>query len=327
MIQQPYHSHAGNIMGGPWKLRHVPVSGIDPERVVAAALGALTLVDRQMSTYRHDSDLMRLNAAPVGDWVTVSPDVVSVIAEAQRIAEMTANALDICVGSAVNAWGFGPCPVPRTAPATGPSKPQGFALHPTRPAVLKSDDVTLDLCALAKGFAVDKAAAAVAALGVESFMIEAAGEIYAQGRRADGSHWAVGLELPIPDKHLLGGAVPLDRMAVATSGNYRNLRHVGGKRVGHTIDPATGAPLEGDLLSVTILHPCCMTADALATALFVMGASAAPTFAQLHNLAARFVTKAEDGMLEISSEAFMDHMRIAVNDPELKSPASCQMPL
>lgn len=298
-------------MGGPWQLRFVPVADVPVQTVVQAAYDALRLVDDQMSTYRPDSDLMRLNAAPTDSWVTVPPDLMSVVAEGLRIGELSGQRFNIGIGDTVNDWGFGPLPTPVQLPTAKAYGRVPILLHPTRPAISKTSAVTLDLCGLAKGFAVDQAARAVSALGVGNFMIEAAGEIYAQGRRGDGSAWQIGFELPVPGKRILDGGAIVDRMAIATSGNYRNIRHIENMDWGHTIDPTKGTPVAGPLLSVTVAHHRCMTADALATALLVMGAEAAPAFANLHGLKSRMMIKVENGILEVCSDAFIGWQRSA----------------
>lgn len=266
-------------MGGPCQVLHVPVPGVSGEVVARAAFEALRLVDDQMSNYRPDSDLMRLNAAPIGEFVSVTSEIIEVMGCADRLAQLSDGALNIALGKAVNRWGFGPDPVPEQQPGehisaedAARAAPGSYALRTDPPAVFKHADICFDLCALAKGYAVDLAARAVEALGVKDFLIEAAGEIYAKGKRTPEEPWLIGLELPVPgEKRLIFDEIALNGMAVATSGGYRNRREIAGKAVSHTIDPETGAPLENAVMSVTVLHEHCMGADALATILYVLG--------------------------------------------------------
>ncbi len=109
------------------------------------------------------------------------------------------------------------------------------------------------------------------AFRIPSWLVGIDGEMRAKGAKPDGSMWAVAHERP--DRHVREamGVIELQDMAVATSGNYRHLREVGGRTVSHTMDPRTDAPLENNVASVTVLAPTCMKADAWATALMVMG--------------------------------------------------------
>lgn len=312
-LKSDIHTASGTVMGGPWQVRHVPVSGVSGDVVAKAALDALRLVDDQMSNYKLDSDLMRLNAAPIGEFVSVTAEMIEVMVCADRLARLSDGALNIALGKAVNRWGFGPDPAPMERPETHISVEDAaraalgsFMLRTDPPAVFKHADIGFDLCSLAKGYAVDLAARAVEALGVSDFLIEAAGEVYAKGKPAREKPWKVGLELPVPsEERLIFDEIALDGMAVATSGGYRNRRQISGKAVSHTIDPATGAPLESALLSVSVLHARCMEADALATVLYVLGPEEGPKFAADNDVSALFLIREAEGLKEIRSEAFI----------------------
>ncbi len=307
------YTTSGTVMGGPWKIRHAPVSGVPRDAVASAALDALRLVDAQMSNYRAESDLMRLNAAPVGEFVPVTAGMIEVMTCADRLARLSNGALNIALGKAVNRWGFGPDPAPTQRPQERISVEDAaraalgsFVLRADPPAVFKHADICFDLCALAKGYAVDLAARAVEALGANDFLIEAAGEIFARGSQTSQNPWKIGLELPVPgDERLVFDEIALDGLAVATSGGYRNRHLVAGARVSHTIDPATGKPLESALLSVTVLHEQCMVADGLATVLYVLGPETGPKFASDNDVSALFLIREAQGFKEIRSEGFV----------------------
>lgn len=292
---------------------HVPVAGVSCEDVAAGALNALRQVDTQMSNYRADSDLMRVNDGPTGAFITIPTDMHTVMTCADRYARASGGALNIALGRLVNRWGFGPDATPVCRPEATETHAEAaraalesFALRSDPPAVLKHSEIALDLCALAKGFAVDKAAHAVQAMGVSNFMIEASGEIIAYGHRANGEKWTVGLELPVPgNDRIVFDEVGLNNLAVATTGGHRNRRDIDGHAVSHTINPITGAPLEGDLLSVTVLHATCMDADALATILYVLGSEDGPKFAYDNDVAALFLIREPEGLREIRSDAFI----------------------
>lgn len=311
-INTSTYTASGAIMGGPWQLRYGPVDGVDPENVARVALEALKQVDLEMSNYRTDSDLARINNAPTGEWVPIPRDMARVMICADEYARQSNGAINIALGHLVNSWGFGPDETPKTAPDVTSLQMQAiqaalgsYALRSDPPSVYKSEMIAFDLCSLAKGFAVDQAARAVAALGITDFLIEAAGEIRVKGARPDGNSWAIGLELPVPgNDRVVYEEITLRDQSVASSGGYRNLRHIDGEDVSHTINPITGAPLVSDLLSVTVLHDECMHADALATVLYVLGPNDGPNFAATNNVAALFLIREPNGFREIRSEAF-----------------------
>ena len=291
-------------MGGPWQVRHVGPAN-SAARVAKVALAALAKVDLQMSTYRDDSDLMRLNRAPVGEWVCVPEELIAVLQCARAVAVQSEGALDVTLGHTVNAWGFGPDPTPANVP-TRQDASQSYDLNAESLLVRKNTSFAFDLSALAKGYAVDQAALALEALGVGNFLVEAAGEIVTRGCCEGGSAWKIGLELPVQGVSAPYDSVCVQDCALATSGTYRNLRLIDGREFSHTFDRKTGAPVQSPLLSVTVLHQSCMMADAWATALMVLGPVDGPHCAHKAALAAQFLIRTEGGLTEIRTEAFFE---------------------
>jgi thiamine biosynthesis lipoprotein len=162
-----------------------------------------------------------------------------------------------------------------------------------------------DLGGIAKGYGVDLAARAIEAFGVEHYMIEVGGEVRTLGRNAAGQPWQIGIEEPdaLPQRARL--VVPLSGRAMATSGDYRIYFEQAGRRYSHEIDPRSAAPIAHGLASVTVIAGDCMTADALATALIVLGPQAGWALAQRETLAAYFIVRDADGRLhDRASDAF-----------------------
>ena len=133
--------------------------------------------------------------------------------------------------------------------------------------------ITLDLNAIAKGYAVDRIAALVAGSGIENYLVEIGGEIFAAGLRPDGNHWRVGINRPKKGAALnaVYRVVSISNRAFATSGDYRNFFEIDGVRYSHVIDPRTGYPVSNGVVSATIIADNCALADGLATAIMVMG--------------------------------------------------------
>jgi thiamine biosynthesis lipoprotein len=148
-----------------------------------------------------------------------------------------------------------------------------------------------------------QAAAALERAGVKSCLVEVGGELRGTGAKPDGQPWWVELERAPTANDALRTVVALHDLAVATSGDYRRFFDHDGRRYAHTLDPASGAPSDHGVVSVTVLAKTCMDADAWATALTVMGPDAALAFATAHDLPALIVSKAAKGLEERLSPA------------------------
>lgn len=290
---------SGSTMGTRYSARFHAPEQADVRQIAAELARAVNAVDEQMSNWKTDSDLSRLNRAAMGEWVPVSVNLAALLVRAIEIGRDTGNAFNIGVGDLVDAWGFGPSGVRRVA--ASPERPR------CRPVdeLLEVDvagrrarrhaPVALDLCGIAKGFGVDELARVLHRHGIGSWLVGIDGELRSQGAKPDGSPWAIALEAPEHGRRAAMGVVELSDAAIATSGDYRHWSDEGGERISHTMDPNTGAPLEGPLASVTVIASACADADAYATALMVLGEVAGHEHARRLGLDAFFVVR--DGNL------------------------------
>jgi len=288
---------AGETMGTTY---NVKVARFSPERTpVRSAGGRAGGVRRRESAHvavRDDSELTRFNRAP-GD-VVLSEDLWRVVAAGQEVAAATDGAFDMTVAPLVVRWGFGPAPrgsIPqgeeiRTIRArTGH---QGLRLDGGRRLASKRRaDLELDLGGIAKGYGVDLAASALEAAGAEHYMVEAGARSARAASTPTGSPGASASSSPMPCRSAPVSIVPLSGRAMATSGDYRNYFEAAGRRYSHEIDPRTGAPIDHRLCSVTVVAEDCMRADALATALLVLGPDRGVQMAESLGLAAYFVER------------------------------------
>ncbi|WP_413875784.1 FAD:protein FMN transferase [Albidovulum sp.] len=268
------HALNGPTMGSRWSALFFAPATFDPGPVRAALQAAVDRVDGQMSTWRPESDLMRLNAAPVGAWCDLPEDLARVLHLGLAIGRASGGAFDIATGDAVAAWGFGPAeaaPGAIRAATEAPRRPAWDCLDLDRTRLRKRAAVTLDLNGIAKGYGVDRLAEVLAGFGIGSALVGIDGEMRALGARPDGAPWAIAVEAPDPDRRAPHSVLSLEDAAVATSGDYRHWVTVGGRRLSHTMNPATGAPLGTPPASVTVVAPTCAEADAWATALMVLG--------------------------------------------------------
>lgn len=283
----------------------------DIERSVKAALDR---VDHLMSTYKPDSELSRFNQAPVGEPFQLSPQTAEVVREAIRIGDISDGAFDVTVGAAVNLWGFGPDKHPDRVPgddaiAKALQEVDYQALKLDGNTLTKTKPVYVDLSGIAKGYGVDAVARALDALGVQRYLVEVGGEIRTRGSKPGDEPWRIAVEKPISNERSVQRIIELDDSAVATSGDYRNYFESDGKRYSHTIDPRTGRPIQHHLVSVTVVTSDCMTADALATAVEVMGPDAGYAMAERENLAVYLVVKTPDGFETRASTAFQRYLK------------------
>ncbi len=285
-------------MGTRYSAKFYGAEGLDADGIGAALFAAVSAVDQQMSTWKADSDLSRLNAAPTGIWVPVPPESATVLAAALEIGRESRGAFDIGVGDLVNAWGFGPRGQQPDALAIS-----GLLKHPRVPAnhalevdesggrVRKHAPVCLDLSGIAKGFGVDQLARCLDDYGLTGYLVGIDGEMRARGLKADGQPWAVAIERPLRGVREVMGVLALSDTAVATSGDYRHWVEVGTEKLSHTMHPARRGPLTNRLAAVTVVAPTCMLADAWATVLMVQGEEAGPEWARARGLNALFVLR------------------------------------
>lgn len=295
---------AGATMGTTWSARLVLPGGIAPERARAAIQAALDAVISQMSTWEADSDISRYNRAATG-WHAMPGGLREVLDCALALAAGTGGAYDPTVGPLVDAWGFGPRGRAVEPPAAAALQAlrarcgwQRARLDAGQGRVWQPGGLELDFSSIAKGYGVDRACLALDALGLADYLVEVGGELRARGKRPDGRPWRVAVEIP-DASGAQALAVALDEAAIATSGDYRRHLEHAGMRYAHTLDPRTGRPVDNGLASVTVVCAAnaggAMRADALATALTVLGLEAGREWAARRGIAALFVARDGDG--------------------------------
>jgi len=297
----------GEALGTTWTVKSSEPASAESEQALRTVVeDALRLVDGQMSTYKKESNLMKLNAATAVEGFKVPDELGEVLTEALVVSTASRGAFDVTIGPAVRAWGFGPDET-RTPPTTeviqalvpyvGSDKLrlEGDMVYKAHPAL------ELDLSAIAKGYAVDLIADRLSEEGRSNLMVEVGGEIVARGQNPNGQPWRLGIETPTPEGREVLKVVSLNNAAMATSGDYRNYYEVDGKRVSHLIDPRSLRPIEHSLASVTVVHQRCSTADAWATALSVLGEDEGYLLAEAQGLQAFFIVRESDGSFSSKS--------------------------
>lgn len=253
------------------------------------ALDEIGELEDLLSVYRSDSAVSRLNRQAAESPVRVNYRLYDLLKQAAELTRQTEGAFDVTVGALVNAWGFlrGPKRVPsetewREALARSGMRhvvfdDEAISVHYTVPGL------EINLGSIGKGYGIDQALKRMKTdFGTDCVLIQGGrSSVRAVGSPAgDGRGWLLGIQDPlVPDRQL--GAVYLKDRALATSSAVNQFFEAQGRRYGHLIDPRTGRPAEG-LAGVTVLAPDAATADALSTALFVMGLDKAAAFCQNH---------------------------------------------
>ena len=316
----------GQAMGTSYSIR--VVTPADGSSVSLDALGqrvAMRIEDLEnvFSTWRPDSEVSRFNAYPGQEWFAVSPVFVDVLEQAAMVSELTGGAFDVTAGPLVELWGFGaggdPGPIAGGAPARIPDREALDRLLPATdfghlrwrespPEVRRTrPGVQLDFSAIAKGYAVDEVWNLLSEAGLSDYLVEIGGEVRTRGMRADGRAWSIGIESP--NRPGVTEAVPLRDAAIATSGDYRNFFEHEGERYSHVLDPRTGWPVSHGLTSVTVIASSATTADALATALLVLGPDTGFQLAVDRNMAARLVMRTGEDLKVLPTPAYQAGFR------------------
>lgn len=273
-----------------------------------AGLNEFTRVDSLMSNWTETSEVARINREAGAREVEVHPEVMMVLRFAVDVARQSTGAFDITVEPLVRTWGFlggsprlpDPEDVEEALARVGY---QNIVLAPDAPIVRFEDpDLRVDLGGVAKGRAVDLARLALQARGVQHGLVDLSGNMAAWGHPPDAEAWVVGIRDP-------DGVLPyfahltLGDGAIATSGDYEQFVADDGRRLSHILDPRTGWPAQG-LVSVTVIAPSAMSADAWATAFFVLGLEASrPIARERDDLDVVLVLASGDGTHEVWVES------------------------
>ncbi len=301
----------GPTMGTRWSVSVDADATVDLNALRRDLAFAVQQVDAQMSPWKPESDLVRLNRADVDTWVDLPLEMLEVLTCAMDVHRQSAGAFDPCVGALVDAWGFGAVRDAPDAAAINTVRkaapcPMREGLELDRPAgrARKRAPLQLDLCGIAKGYGVDRMAAVLQQHGVLHALAALDGELRAVGSQASGAPWAVALESPEAGRRAVRGVIELQDLAVATSGDYRHYLEVGDARLAHTMDARRAAPVNNAVASVTVLARTCMQADAWATALLVAGPGEGLGLAQRMGLEVLFLLRRPEGLVEMGLGRF-----------------------
>lgn len=279
-----------------------------PEDIEQQIAALLDQVDQSMSTYKPDSELNRLNRAPVDQPFSVSSELMAVLGVSKRVWEESGGAFDPTVGPLVDLWGFGPVDTNDQIPSAEQINEALMGVGFDKLEIVddsnvqKLSPVRLDLSAVAKGYAVDLVANWLESRTLKRYLVEVGGELRASGLNPDGRPWRLAIEQPELNSGV-AQIMEVEAGGIATSGDYRNYFEKDGQRYSHEIDSRTGMPIKHNVASVTVIADNCASADAWATALLVMGQDGIDLANRL-NLPVFMLVKTTEGFTPIQSDTF-----------------------
>jgi len=307
----------GQTMGTYWSVRLVvPEDRRQLEGLRTDIEQALDLVDRQMSTWRDDSDLTRFNRLEAGESMTVPAEFGLVLEASLELAELSDGFFDPTIGPLVNLWGFGPDGRRDEPPADEEieSTMARVGWHrldydPATRELTQPGGAYLDFSGIAKGYAADLVGEQLITRGIHDFIVDIGGDMVVRGHRPDGDPWRIAIERPDPAKRDIFSIIEVGDKAIVTSGSYRNFFEYGELQFSHTIDPHTGRPIPQELVSVTVVHDTSKMADGLATAITALGADAGYEFAREHGIAALLLILDDDTVVERMTDEFAVYLQ------------------
>lgn len=307
-----YH---GATMGTAYRAQ---VSGeVKQEKLAALCTqidAALLEINRQMSTWDPESEISRFNHSASTAPIEVSHDFADVVRRALEFSRKSGGAFDPTLQPLLNLWGFGSEGIQQAVPAaeaiartkatTGWEK-----IEVASPGSLRKSQagISLALGAIAKGYGVDALARILAEHDLQNWFVEIGGEVVVRGRNPSGTPWKIGIQSPdLHPEDRLQGVLHISSGAVATSGDYRNYLEKEGVIYSHILDPRSGRTVLSSTASVSVYAPNCTDADALATALFVMGPEEGLAWIeQIPDAEALFLLRAtDDTIIEKFSSGF-----------------------
>jgi len=303
----------GQAMGTTFNVILVePPESLVTDTLESELIAELQTVDLLASTWRDDSELTAFNLDLSIDWIPVSKDFCALLESALEVSEATGGAFDLTIGPLTNLWGFGPdgqvVEPPSTVDIATAQHRVGFDLLEAdcTERLVRKDvaDLYVDLSGWAKGYAVDQLAELLDARGIENYLVEIGGELRVKGQNRDGKKWAIGIEAPSTSARVPQAVLHVTDTSVATSGDYRNYFEHEGQRFSHTIDARTGHPVSHDLAAVTVVNASTAYADAMATALLVLGPDDGPDLARELDIAGYFLVRNQTGIREITTPGF-----------------------
>lgn len=304
----------GKTMGTFWRVSAIDLSAARAEELRGKIQAQLDGDDQLMSTYKNDSALMRFNQSKSTSPWPVSEAMADIVTESLRVGYKTNGAMDITVGPLVNLWGFGPNKQPVKTPdqaqiddARAKTGLQHLSvINQSGQQYLQKDipDLFVDLSTVGEGYAADHLARLMAEEGISRYLVSVGGALVSRGMNASDKPWRVAIQKPTDEQNAVQAILDINGHGISTSGSYRNYYELDGKRISHVIDPQTGRPITHNLVSVTVISPTALEADAWDTGLMVLGTEKAKEVVRQQGLAVYMITREGEGFKTWMSPQF-----------------------
>lgn len=304
----------GKTMGTFWRVSVVDIDKKRADELREKIQTQLDGDDQLLSTWKNDSALMRFNlSSSTAPW-PVTEAMADIVTESLRIGQKTQGAMDVTVGPLVNLWGFGPDKQPVSTPTqeqidTAKAK-TGLqhltVLNTAGRQYLQKDlpELYVDLSTVGEGYAADHLARLMGQEGISRYLVSVGGALSSRGMNAEGRPWRVAIQKPTDKENAVQAIVDINGHGISTSGSYRNYYELDGQRISHVIDPQTGRPITHKLVSVTVIAPTALEADAWDTGLMVLGPERAKEVVREQGLAVYMIMKEGDNFTTWMSPQF-----------------------
>ncbi len=245
----------------------------EAEKAALRAFQEIRRIERLMSPWIEGGEVFQINHFSGRRWVSVSPETLYVIKKSLEVSERSNGGFDITLGPLIKLWqkargdGYPPSEeeLQRGLDLVGF---RNILINPEGKILLKKEGMSIDLGGIAKGYAVDRAFEVLKGMGFKNLVVNAGGDLRVGGKKF-GQPWLIGIQDPRNSEKIIA-VISLGEGAIATSGDYEKYFIYGGKRYHHILNPQSGLPAEG-CRSVTVLTGEGILADAMATAVFVLG--------------------------------------------------------
>jgi thiamine biosynthesis lipoprotein len=296
------------------------------EEIRSEVSATLAKIDTQLSNYREDSEISRINRLERTNWLPVSQEIADLLVIAHTVYERSSGCFDLTVKPLFDLWGFS------RHENRVPNQDEIDALLPqvgmyllevdaVNQRIRKKDPrLKIDLSSIAQGYSVGEVARSLEALGIRNYLVEIGGEMMVKGRKTNGDDWRVGIETPTPFTQNVQKIIDVRKQggtAIMTAGTYRNFFEENGQTYSHILNPKTGRPVTHHLRSVTMMHDDPVWADAWDTALLCVREQEAARIAEAENLKVLLIYDNGKKLTEYISKAFASVQQSADKDRKL----------
>jgi thiamine biosynthesis lipoprotein len=295
----------------------------ETERILDGVFSLIDDLNKKLSMHNVSSDISRVNAGSGVISVRVAPETAKVLESALALAALTGGAFDPTIGPITALWRVNYREEPREALPSEPEITLALDLVDYRMVSILSPDkiflvkrgMALDLGGIAKGYVSGAVMNFLKESGIKSAMIDLGGNLAVLGSRPDGELWRVGVQHPLRPRGEPICSVAVHDSSVITAGVYERFIEIGGKTYTHIFDPFTGSPVDGGLLSATVVTEDPTKGDALSTAFMVMGeAGARRLLNELPGVEAIFVSAGPDGRLDVTATDGLNDSLVMIDD-------------